>query len=773
MKRFSATTILFSILLLFFIQGFAQIPIKKSTTTKTINDQNFIVHKVEKGQTLYSIAKAYNVTIKDIAEHNRGVLNSIPEGANILIPQSSPNTQYDYHLVKKGETLYSISRRYNTTPGELLKLNPGLTTELKVGQKVNYRQKKVAAPSKKYSPDKIIVGGKKYTVHKVEKGQTLYSIARDYNIPVEVIADVNDLSDGAINTDQKLLIPYGNIEYREKKYYYHEIMKGETLYSIARHYKTDITKVVHDNPFTKGKLKQGMVIKIEITRFNKNTKEQSHDPNIIFHEVQKGESAFSIANHYMVDLKKIKRENSAYDIHNLREGVILKIPSSKKTVTEYTVDNTIVIEEKDSMAVKRRCDCDSISSDTTRTINIALMLPFFITANDTMEANKKILKNREKLYPKSIPFIEFYEGVLVALDTLKKYGYNIHLTTYDTELDTFEVKKAFLNINKANTDIIIGPVYHKTFYTAARFAKQKGIPIVSPLAANTCCTDNNEFIIAANTPNKYRITASSLYFSQFVDQNFVLIHNGHIREFDMMENYKQALCTSVEDSIYFNNIAFKEIYFAETGIEGIEDALSNSAQNIIIIPSNDQGYVSDIVTRLFQYNKKYDIQLYGLSKWETFDNIELKYMYELNLHFPTSNFIDYDNYLITSFVENFRQRFSTEPSKFTFQGYDLTMYFTNAISKYPERLQLCLPEIKSEGLQMRYDFRQENGNGGMVNRGVYLMHYSDNYTRERVFFQQEQIEKEIAQKVEEMKKFKSLDQTQPDSSRALFFNAKE
>jgi LysM repeat protein/ABC-type branched-subunit amino acid transport system substrate-binding protein len=595
---------------------------------------------------------------------------------------------------------------------------------------------------------------------------------RKYNIPVEVLSQTNNLQNGEIKVGQSLLLPYGNIQYREKRYFFHEVQKGESLYSISKHYKTDITKIMSDNPCTKSPLKHGMVLKIEISLFNKDVKEQSHKDNIIFHEVAKGETAYSIAKKYNVDYKKLRKENSEYDLELLSDGIILKVPTSRHQIAEYKVNEELRKLEngEDTLYVEKKCECDSISTDISRTIRVAVLLPFYLKANDTINNNKKIISSTEKLFPRSIPFLEFYEGMLVALDTLKQYGYNVSISTYDTQDDTSYVKRIFNSITKNNTDIIIGPVFYNTFQVAARIAKQKNIPIVSPLAAKNCCVDDNNKLIVVNTPNNYRIESTAFYFSQYVDQNFVIIHNGHIQEFDMMKEYKNALATSVEDSLYYNNITFKQVYFAEQGISGVEDALSKNAQNIIIIPSNSQGYVSDIVTQLYQYQSTYNIQLYGLSNWETFDNIELKYLYELNFHFATSNYINYNDVRVISFIENFRNTFSNDPSKFTFQGYDLMMYFVRAVQMYPNNMLNCLDKIKSEGFQVKFDFRKEVDSGAFVNRGNYLIRYNSNFTREEINFRQQDIEKQIQMKAKEMQKNKKTDSILTPNPNYIPFN---
>lgn len=120
-----------------------------STVKRTVNNKEFYVHTIEKGQTVYAITKIYGVTDKEIYENNPGAEQGIRAGAELLIPIKGSQSQtpvvdkkpkaengHIKHIVSKGETLYGLSKQYGVTVDEILSINPSLAEGLKVGAEI-------------------------------------------------------------------------------------------------------------------------------------------------------------------------------------------------------------------------------------------------------------------------------------------------------------------------------------------------------------------------------------------------------------------------------------------------------------------------------------------------------------------------------------------------------------------------------------------------------------------------------------------------------------
>ena len=158
-------------------------------------------YKVKRGDTLYSIANAFNTTVNEIKRLNSLTSNTIYIGQELNLPQPSlppveePTPEnpgeniYTIYTVLKGDSLWEIAKKYNITVQELIDINDLLTTTIKVGD-----QLKVPATLSD-------------TVYTVQRGDTLWSIARANNITVNALKTANNLDSNLLTIGQQLIIP--------------------------------------------------------------------------------------------------------------------------------------------------------------------------------------------------------------------------------------------------------------------------------------------------------------------------------------------------------------------------------------------------------------------------------------------------------------------------------------------------------------------------------------------------------------------------------------
>lgn len=145
------------------------------------------VYIVKAGDTLYSIALRNNVTVEQLKEWNNLTSNIINIGQKLYVTKPTTDTTYNIHVVKAGDTLYSIARIYNTTVDELKKINNLTGNNIYVGQNL-----KVPTSEKK--------------IYTVQAGDTLYSIARRYNTTVDKLKQLNGLTSNLLSIGQQLII---------------------------------------------------------------------------------------------------------------------------------------------------------------------------------------------------------------------------------------------------------------------------------------------------------------------------------------------------------------------------------------------------------------------------------------------------------------------------------------------------------------------------------------------------------------------------------------
>ena len=199
------------------------------TTTST--------YTVKKGDTLYSIANTYNTTVDNIKKLNNLNSNNLSIGQVLKI---APTELTETYTVKKGDTLYSIAKKYNTTVNELKQLNNLTNDTLSIG-------KSLLVPAGEITED-IITTNQTYTV---KSGDTLYSIAREYNTTPEELRTLNNLATNLLSVGQKLIIPTTSITTT------YIIEKGDTLYSLANKFNTTVDNLKKLNNLTSNNLSIG------------------------------------------------------------------------------------------------------------------------------------------------------------------------------------------------------------------------------------------------------------------------------------------------------------------------------------------------------------------------------------------------------------------------------------------------------------------------------------------------------------------------------------
>ena len=207
-----------------------------------VNENYYIV---KKGDSLWSIANKYGLTVDKLKDINNLSSNMLSVGQKLLINDGTnvDNVNENYYIVKSGDTLYSIAKKYGLTVDELKKMNNLSSNTLSINQK-------------------LLVGNDmstddNYDVYVVKSGDTLWGIASKYNTSVDKIKDINNLNSNNLSIGQKLLVPGNNLG--TKKYI---VKKGDTLYKIAQNNGTTVTDLINLNNLKTTNLSIGQVLYI-------------------------------------------------------------------------------------------------------------------------------------------------------------------------------------------------------------------------------------------------------------------------------------------------------------------------------------------------------------------------------------------------------------------------------------------------------------------------------------------------------------------------------
>ncbi|MBN9293966.1 MAG: LysM peptidoglycan-binding domain-containing protein [Flavobacteriia bacterium] len=544
---------------------------------ETINGRKFIVHQVVAGNTLYSIAKQYNVTLSDVLNNNPEAENGIKVGQNIYIPVKEEVTTKTtaaspedadvklnrFHTVQKQETLYSIAQKYDLTMNDLIKLNPGIENGVKVGQQIIIPD---AANKSSKSNSANIVFYDTIITHVVLQHETLYSLSKRYMVPQKDIVAYNGIKNNSIKPGEKISIP----------------------------------------------LKKEEIKKVEVREV----------PEI--------------------------------------QPVIVK---EKVKTSEF------VFRKKDSY-------------------KIVLALPLG-------------LSNPKEMF--GTIATEFYMGAEYALDSLQKNGLNADVFVIDCSGDT----TAFFNRLTAHkdADLMIGPFIGASVDVAAKFCRNNDIKLINPLIGYTKPLQHNPSLVNAMTSDITLMEGLATYVSKKSDTGkIILVKSGAADQtlYNAFRNKLQSLNT------------MSGTKFIEAELADFTQYLAKGVNATIIYPCKDKNSVIKFMNIVHQNNSKTGsgkIEVYGTKEWTSMEEVKNYYKNTYSLHFSMANDFEYSKPETETLLKGIRKKYNTDLTKITAQGFDVVYYFVSSflMDKTPGKL-----------VMNDFNLKQVSQNSGFENTSTYI-----------------------------------------------------
>ncbi|HMC00959.1 MAG TPA: LysM peptidoglycan-binding domain-containing protein, partial [Flavobacteriaceae bacterium] len=378
---------------------------------------------------------------------------------------------YRTHKVKKGETIEAISQLYNVTPYDIYSLNPDAKNELKVNSVLIIPKSKIDTEPK-VTIERKLNGFKR---HRVRRQETLYSIAKRYDVSQEDIKKhntflyANNLQKGD-NLQVPVYIEVKKIETVEltKKY---TVLPKEGKWRIAYKFGITINELEALNPDMKEVLQEGDLLNVPNITLNEVKK---IDDTYSYYKVLPKEGFYRLKLKLGVEQEELEALNPELKESGLKEGMVLKVPYS----------SVISVDEMQGL------NADHLSnkiSDFSQK-HVAIMLPFRL--NKVTFDSIAETKNQIKRDPYLNTSLDFYSGVLVALDSLKRLGINLKVDVYDTKNQTSEVERIINSNNFEDVHAIIGPLMPNNLNKAALELSGLNIPVISPNSQNIRLYDN-------------------------------------------------------------------------------------------------------------------------------------------------------------------------------------------------------------------------------------------------------------------------------------------
>jgi len=367
---------------------------------------------------------------------------------------------------------------------------------------------------------------------------------------------------------------------------------------------------------------------------------------------------------------------------------------------------------------------DSLSSDAfpsvpvddrDDTLTIALLLPLQMEANreaDTATVTPPVILKE------SLPALHFMESALMLRDTLAKRGVNVIFKVVDTGFDSLATV-TFLRVkNMSGVDAVISLLplqYHNSLSQAAqRWAK----PVWFFSAPNTKLLEKNtqlRLMVPSNT-TQIRLTAAHLA-KNHSSSRFITVFREQRRENDIA-----AVFSNVVDSIRPGGDSCHQFNYTRGGWVGLKKKLSLTSENILIIPTTDESFLSTLINDMGDDRKSLNIRLCGMPAWENFQSIDQEVLAELRVVFFNGLFIDGEYGPVVDFRKRFMITCHADPLPQAFLAHDAILNILRSSSAASDEIKRWPLLLNREGEgEMVY----VSEGGGLENRSVNILRFGE------------------------------------------------
>lgn len=683
--------------------------------------------------------------------------------------------EYYLHAVLQGQTLYSISRAYGVPAEAIIQENPDLEDGLRYDQIIRIpvieQKEKTPREIKSHAPRP----DGEYIEHEVNPQETLFGLSQQYGVPIETILYYNPAARGGLMIGQLLRIP----------------LPGEEKLTETFTDASTVSPRVPD----------------EALETPDDDTDEMHVSGFFSYKVAPGDTKYGISRRAGISIKKLEEINPGIK-DGLQAGQEISLPvlSIKPASTDDSTEEAyITIDQAERKEVIRAFTGDCFEPDLKEEYHVALLIPLYLEAlieeadlrpvNDLFkdplyeeikeDGNRFSIAELEKAWPeglspnhKSFTFISFYQGVLLALDSIRAEGVNINLHVHDVCQDDQKARMLTEKPGFSEMDLVIGPFHRQSLNHIAAFGHRYGIPVVSPLLP-----DNRQL---QGFPNLFKTSPSlesmleglAAYLStNYPRENILVVHNRQAGAADIISSFKENLLAEVAmmnhyydsmnlariNGFFFDNTwvggrqtnvlvmpdtissvvpinhqrqislprpyNVQEIIYRNVGMDGLVKNLRQDRENVLITLIGGEPFLSDYLRQLHALRHDYDISVFGIPDWQDYASIEIDYLQNLKVHIFTPVFIDYNDQHIRDFVLRFRQVYHNEPDLEAIKASQLAFFFFEALALYGKGFGECMPMLNNRGFESPFNFSRPLGEeSGWENQHFYIYRIQ-NYRR--------------------------------------------
>lgn len=562
----------------------------------------------------------------------------------------------------------------------------------------------VALPVMATEPKSIIieVGGRSYYKHLVASGDTIYALSKAYNVSEQQILDSNEgMTPATLKVDSYIYIPYvAKTELNivdKKKFVIHSVKSGDTIYSIARKYMVSVATLEQDNPdIDIERIAPGMEVRVRrsergyATMDDIDKEQRKRDKDIVLksneYRVMAGETVYSLSRRFGLSEEVFMEINSLKSSRDLKEGMIVirtkpveVVPENEEIVAsseEPKTEEQPIIEAQEErvvevVAVEEQPMADAYAPifekfDPEQKLRTLLMLPFHKDGKVNSAA------------------VDFYRGVLLAMEELRDQGYDIELSVLDTQgLEDVVVDIVTYDPQFYGTNLIIGPVYENEISKVLPYATEAHIPVVSPLADITSLSGSVLYQMQTENSHKYDRFAEIFDGSREV----VVIHTSSVDKEYMEKMYELSANHTLHELNYKfdrGSLLYRRNADGSNGEEiDITEFMHTRTSKAFVVLASSETDVDRVLTTLSSTRASIlgrgglmgDYVVVGNRRWKQMTSIDKQTFFNNNTIFLVPYHANRGSETITMFDARYVKAYEVLPTMYSYRGYDAAMIF--------------------------------------------------------------------------------------------------
>ena len=432
------------------------------------------------------------------------------------------------------------------------------------------------------------------------------------------------------------------------------------------------------------------------------------------HKVKKKETVFGISREYGLTIEELIKANPEMNTpgYELKKGMILNIPYSKAEMEAAEAAKAAQAAQARKAEEVARAAADDVRN---REIRLGIMLPLHNINGDGRRMT------------------EYYRGVLMACDSLKKQGLSVDVHAWNTAEDG-NIYKVLEDPAAAKCDLIIGPLYSKQMDALSAFVTKHDIRLVIPFSINAPqLTTNRNIFQVYQSPTEQNEVIIARFIERFKNYHTVVVDCNDstskkgIFTFGLRRQMEQRGMDAV-----VTNLKSTEANFSK--------AFSRTKPNVVILNtgrSQELGVAFSKINGLKANEPELDITMFGYTDWLLYTRTYLENFYKYNTYIPSVFYYNPLSVGTQRFERKYRQNFRSDMQsslpRFAITGFDHAYFFLKGLHKYGKSFNGAEGMFGYPPVQTPLKF-ERYGNGGLRNRTMMFIHYQPEHTVETIKF---------------------------------------